>query len=184
MKIFVGAASRNTDSEDYNKVAQDIAKFIVDGNHTYVFGGCNNGLMGKIYTYVSKNGCNVIATGVECYKDEIIRLCEQDKNAHATIAKTVNERKNNVINESDVLIFIPGGIGTFDEMFSCIETKRAGEHNKPIYIVNINGYYDLLLEMLEKMYAEGFASDANREVYTVCNSFEKLRYELGKIVNN
>ena len=139
--------------------------------------------MGIIYSIVSKHDCNVIATGVDCYKDEIINLCQKDPKAKATIANTVNERKNNVIKESDVLIFIPGGIGTFDEMFASIETKRAGEHDKPIFIVNINGYYDLLLAMLEKMYAEGFASESNREVYTICNSFEELKKEL-EIISN
>lgn len=183
MNIFVGSASRNTEVEAYNRVAEDIAKYIVDGNHTYVFGGCNHGLMGIIYSYVSEHDCNIVAAGVECYKDEIVYLCQKDDKIKATIATTVNERKNDVIKSSDVFIFIPGGIGTFDEMFASIETRRAGEHDKPIFIVNINGYYDLLLGMFEKMYAEDFASESNREVYTICNSFEELKKKLDCIAN-
>ena len=183
MKIFVGSASRNTEVEAYNKIAEDIAKYIVEGNHTYVFGGCNHGLMGIIYTYVSEHDCDIIAAGVDCYKDEIIYLQQNDSKVQASIANTVNERKNNVVKASDVLIFIPGGIGTFDEMFASIETRRAGEHNKPIFIVNINGYYDELLAMFEKMYAVGFASESNREEYTICTSFEELKKELDAISN-
>lgn len=184
MNIFVGSASRNTNIKAYNKIALDIAKYIVDGNHTYVFGGCNNGLMGRIYTYVSQHNCDIVASGVECYKDEIVYLREKDENVKATIADTVNERKNNVIKASDVLIFIPGGLGTLDELFACIETRRAGEHNKPIYIVNTNGYYNYLLDMLNKIYAEGFASEENRKEYKICESFEELKAELDLIAKN
>ena len=181
MRIFVGCASRATYNPEYIELAENIGAYIANGNHTYVFGGCDNGLMGEVYAFAKKHGCKVIASGVECYKDEIIRLYKDNDNVDVTIASTVNERKNNVIENSDVLIFIPGGIGTFDEMFASIESKRAGEHDKPIFIVNVNGYYDLLIGMLERMYSEGFASQANREVYNICNSYEELEKELNML---
>lgn len=185
MRIFVASASRETNNETYNRLADDIGLYIADGFHTYVFGGCVSGFMGRIYNVVRKQNecCQIIAPGVEAYKDQIIQLAMKDPEAKCSISPTVNDRKNKIIENSDVLIFIVGGIGTLDELFSCIESKRAGEHDKPILIVNIDGYYDCLLGMLEKIYIEGFASQSNREVYTVCNSFAELKVELDKIAN-
>ena len=54
MNIFVGCASRNTENEAYNKIAEEIGNFIVNGKHNFVFGGCSYGLMGKIFSVVSK----------------------------------------------------------------------------------------------------------------------------------
>ena len=180
MKIFVGCASRNTDVAEYNKLAENIANYIVKGNHSYVFGGCNNGLMGVIYEIVNaSNGC-IVADGVKAYKDEIINLVENNSNPNlkADIHNTINERTNAVFKNSDVIVFITGGIGSLYELLSAIETKRAGEHNNPIFIVNINGYYDDLVRMLEKTYSEGFASVSNKDVYTICYSFEELEKKL------
>ena len=181
MRIFVGCASRVTYNPEYNELAENIGDYIAKGNHTYVFGGCDNGLMGEVYSVVKKHGCKVIACGVDCYKDEIVKLYKDNDNVDVTIASTVNERKDNVIQNADVIVFLPGGIGSLDEIFACIESRRAGEHDKPIFIVNVNGYYDALFKMLETMYSEGFASESNREVYMICNSFEELKNELNKI---
>jgi len=179
MNIFVGSASRNTEVEEYNRLAEHIGDYIVAGEHNYIFGGCDNGLMGKIYRIVRKSkNSNVIVSSVEAYKDDAISLYKENPNLSVNIALTVNERKNNIAQKADVIIIIPGGLGTLDELFSFIESKRAGEHESPIFVVNIDGYFDSLLNMLETIYEKNFASEANRDVYEICNSFEDLKAKL------
>ena len=186
MKVFVGCASRNTDVEEYNDLAKKIANYIVKGNHSYVFGGCNNGLMGVSYKIVNSSDGSTIAEGVKAYEDEITSLIANSSNPNlkTNIHNTVNERTNAVFKNSDVIIFITGGIGSIYELMSAIETKRAGEHNNPIFIINVNGYYDNLIRMLEKTYKEGFASLSNKEVYNICYSFEELERKLNVIQSN
>lgn len=186
MKILVGCASRNTNLEVYNELARKIADFIVTGKHSFVFGGCDNGLMGQIYRIVNNANGTIYAEGVKAYEDEIysLKANSQNPNLKIEIHNTIHERTDAIIMNSDVLIFITGGIGSIFELFSAIETKRAGEHNKPIFILNINGYYDDIIQMLEKVYEEGFASISNKEVYSICNSFEELEKKLKIIQNN
>ena len=79
---------------------------------------------------------------------------------------------------SDVLVYIPGGLGTLDELMSAIETKRGEEHNLPIIIVNQNGYFNDFLNMLEKVYAEEFSSDSAKNLYKVVNNSKELFEEV------
>ena len=170
MNIFVGCSSRDTENEAYNKIAEDIGNFIVNGKHNFVFGGCSFGLMGKIYSVVTKSSeSKIIISMARAYADELNTLSYSD----VYLFDTVNERKNTLIDLADVIIFIPGGIGTIDEIFSAIETRRNHEHNKPIIIINVNNYFESLLDMLERIYSEGFADYKNKELYYVANSFEE-----------
>ena len=169
MNIFVGCSSRDTNNEEYNKLAEDIGKFIVNGNHNFVFENCGTGLMGKIYSVVSKShNSEIIVTMAEAYKKQLDDI-SYDK---FYILGTVNERKDCFIKLSDVMIFIPGGIGTIDELLTAIETKRSKQHNSPIIIININHYFDNLLNMLQQIYDEGFADSKNQELYFVVNSLD------------
>ena len=170
MNIFVGCSSRDTDNKYYNKIAEDVANFIVNSNHNFVFGGCSLGLMGKIYSIVSKNPTSeIIITMAKAYEDELKNLSYNK----AYISNTVNERKNCFIELSDIMLFLPGGIGTIDEILTSIETKRSKQHNVPIIIINTNNYFNSLLEMLNKIYDEGFASSDNRKLYFVANSLDE-----------
>ena len=70
------------------------------------------------------------------------------------------------------MIFKPRGNRTIDEILTAIETKRSKQHNSPIIIININHYFDNLLNMLQQIYDEGFADSKNQELYFVVNSLD------------
>ena len=176
MNIFVGCSSRDTDDEIYNKMAQKIADFIVENGHNYVFGGCDTGLMGKIYKIVSKSpNSKIIVAMAKAYE----RNLESIECSKVYLADTVNERKNDIEKLSDVMLFIPGGIGTIDELLTAIESKRAHEHSLPIIIINEKGFFDPILSMLDRMYDEGFADTKNRKLYLIVDTAEEaLEYLL------
>lgn len=77
-----------------------------------------------------------------------------------------------LIEESDALIFMPGGVGTIYELFTAIESKRSGEFNKPIIIYNSNNYFDKLLLFMEGMYNQNFASISVKEDYHISNNYQ------------
>ena len=90
------------------------------------------------------------------------------------ITKTVSERTEGLIRESDVLIFLPGGIGTIYELFSSIESKRCHEFNKPIIIYNSNNFYDILLKFMNKMYNEKFVKEKDKDNYVIMNTKDEV----------
>lgn len=184
MNIFVGCSSRNTENEIYNRIAEEIGNFIVKEGHNFVFGGCDSGLMGKIYAIVSNAPkSEIIVTIAKAYADDLKSLSY----SKAYMFDTVNERKNAFINLADVMIFIPGGIGTIDELLTAIETRRKHKHNVPIILINGNGFFNQLLSMLERIYDEGFADSKNRQSYFMADTVdEAIEYlsELSKESNN
>ena len=163
---------------------KEIGKFIVKEGHNFVFGGCALGLMGKIYAIVSNAPeSEIIITIAKAYADDLKFLSY----SKAYMFDTVNERKNAFIDLADVMIFIPGGIGTIDELLTAIETRRNHEHSVPIIIINGNGFFNKLLSMLEQIYDEGFADSKNRQLYFVADTVdEAIEYlsELSKESND
>lgn len=170
MNIFVGCSSTDTDNKHYNELAEKIGKFIVKGNHNFVVGGGNVGLMGKINSIVSSNpNSKIILSLTKLYEDDL-KTISHDK---SFVFDTVNENKNNLIQLADIIVFIPGGFGTIDEILSAVETKRKNEHSAPILIANINNFFTPLLEMFDKIYNEHFSDSTTKELYFVANTVEE-----------
>ncbi len=178
MNVFVGCSSRDTENELYNKIVEEIGNFIVQGKHNLIFGGSDIGLMGKIYSVVSKStDSKIIVSTAKKYEYHLPNL----NYTQVYVFDTVNERKNVFLRLADIMIFTPGGIGTIDEILNAIESKRASEHNAPIIIINANNYFGHLLNMLNQIYDEKFADSKNRELYFVANSLEEAIEHLSKL---
>lgn len=171
MNIFVGCASRNTDNEIYNELAIGIGEYIVSQKHNFIFGGCDVGLMGKIYSIVSKSkDSKVIISMSSAFLNQIENITYD----HIEHFDTMTLRKEYLIKASDVIVILPGGLGTIDELITAIESKRSGEHNKPIVIANVNHYFDDILKMFERTFHEGFADYKSRSLYHVSESLEDV----------
>ena len=166
MNIFVGCGSRIPKNEEYCSLAEEIGRAIVKKKDNFVFGAYNHGLMGIIYQIVEKSkNSSVIAVTCKAYEEDLKELSYLEP-------AYINDKV------SDVLVYIPGGLGTLDELMSAIETKRGEEHNLPIIIVNQNGYFNDFLNMLEKVYAEEFSSDSAKNLYKVVNNSKELFEEV------
>lgn len=179
MKIFVGCSSSDDiPSKYYNDCKQVLEELFVNKNEL-VFGGCNKGLMGLSYNVARDNGCNIYGIYPEFYKNEADNL-----DCSLFPVKTVSERTDKIIELSDVLIFLPGSIGTVYELFAVIESKRGMEHNKPIIIYNSFDFYSDVLCQLEKFYNEKFASKKIRDCYSVCSNVEEIIMILNNYQNS
>ena len=177
MNIFVGCSSRDVGNKLYNSVADKVGEYIAKNGHNFVFGGCGEGLMGRIYSIVKKGKGRVIATQAKIYKEQVMKL-DVDK---VDILDTINERKDKYLEYSDILVFIPGGIGTLDELINAIETRRSGEHTNHIIIVNEDNFFGDFLNMLDKIYSEGLASNSTKELYYIANNVEDAIKKLDEI---
>ncbi|HDY87678.1 MAG TPA: TIGR00730 family Rossman fold protein, partial [bacterium] len=83
------------------------------------------------------------------------------------ITKDLRDRKTIMEERSDAFISLPGGFGTFEEFFEILTMKQLNFHNKPIVLLNTNGFYDKLFELIEYMYREEFAKEIYRKLYFI-----------------
>lgn len=174
MKIFVGCSSSNDIDKKYLDECRTLLDKVLQDNDL-VFGAYNNGIMGIAYNIAIKNNRKITAICPKAYTDDLKEL-KYDKEI---ITNNISERTRKLIDESDLLLFLPGGIGTYNELFNAIDCKRSHEYNKPIIIFNSNGFYDKFIEMMEQNYQEKFSKSIDKLNYIITNSIS----ETIKIVN-
>lgn len=171
MKLFIGCSSSDDIPQEYFEDCRILLEELMKDNDL-VFGACNSGLMGLAYNTTIKTNGNITGICPEAYKDDFKELkCDTE-----ITTKSISERTDSVITSSDALIFLPGGIGTIYELFTAIESKRCHEFNKPIVIYNSNGYFDKLLEFMDKVYSEKFSGVKDKRNYFVTDSISSILY--------
>lgn len=170
MKIFIGCSSSNDISNEYRDDCNKLLNILFEEDNELVFGASDTGIMGDAYNVALSNKRNVIGICPELYKDDFKKLkCNKE-----ITTKVVSERTDGLIKESDVLLFLPGGVGTVYEFFSALESKRSHEHSKKIIIYNCNNYFDELIKLLEKMYSENFTSIYVKDMYFISSDINEI----------
>ncbi len=168
--VTVYCASSTQIAEKYNEYARTLGRLLAENNIRLINGAGNMGLMSLTADAVLEAGGQ--ATG-------IIPQFMVDNNWHHTemteliIVPSMHERKQELIHRADALIALPGGPGTFEELTEVITMKQLGLINKPIIIVNIDGYYEPLLEMYEHAISEKFMHETYRGLWQVASTPEE-----------
>lgn len=166
MKLFIGCSSKEDIPDKYFTDCEKYLNELFKQDNDLVFGAYNYGLMKTSYETAMKYDRQVIGITPKMFENDLKEL-----NCHKEIVtETINRRTDKVIEESDALIFMPGGVGTIYELFTALESKRSGEFNKPIIIYNASGYFDKLLLFMESMYNENFTSLEVKDCYHISNS--------------
>lgn len=179
MNVLVCCSSQSPDNaifEFAEEAAKEIAEFIVRGNHNLVFGGGKTGLMGVISQKVQQNRPNskILISILRKWQEDL----EEDTFDDCFVVDKLSERKDKLFELADVIVFLPGGPGTLDELFSAIEAKRTGEIDKPIIIFNCESYFERALEMIDETIFQGFSGNLTNELYVEAYSIEELIYHL------
>jgi len=138
---------------------------------TLVYGAGKIGVMGKVAQGALKNKGKVIGVIPEFLKKkEVVHL-----GLHELITtKNMHQRKLKMHELSDGFIALPGGMGTLEELFEIVTWAQLGLHEKPIGLLNTNGFYDNLIKMLETMVVRGFLKMENLELLIVADTIESL----------
>jgi len=138
---------------------------------TLVYGAAKIGIMGKVAQASLNNHGKVIGVIPDFLKlKEVVHLGLHD----LITTKNMHERKLKMHDLSDGFITLPGGFGTFEELFEIITWAQLGLHQKPIGLLNINGFYDDLISMLETMVSKGFLKIENLDLLIIDNSVDSL----------
>ena len=154
--VCVYCGSRNGLQPEYTDVARQVGTWIGQHNGQLVYGGGNNGLMGLVAQATADAGGRVVG---------IIPKALQTKENTRTactelyVVNTMHERKHMMMARADAFVALPGGIGTFEEFFEAWTWRQLGYHDKPVGLLNVEGYYDRLLSFLETSVADQFMGD-------------------------
>lgn len=150
MKICVFLSAADLD-ERYTGPAREFAELLGRRGHTLVWGGSNTGLMKVVADSVRAAGGRLVGVSVE-----FLRGRARSDADEMTIATDLADRKARMLEQSDAIVVMVGGLGTLDEATEILELKKHGLHTKPVVLLNTAGFYDGLTQQLQRMEAEGF----------------------------
>tara|TARA_B100001029_G_scaffold179503_1_gene189285 strand:+ start:1562 stop:2143 length:582 start_codon:yes stop_codon:yes gene_type:complete len=169
ISIFCGAHEGK--NPEYAKAAKSIAECIAKKGINIVFGGGNVGLMKIISDTALDNGVEVL--GISLKSLHALELANPRLNK-IVVSDTLLDRKDEFMSRSDAFIVLPGGVGSLDELAEIMASNQLGIINKPVGILNTEGYYDYLLKWFNQAADEGFISSANLSELLVSDSPNKL----------
>ena len=171
MNICIFCSANSNIPTEYFERTSELGTWMGANGHTLVFGGCNLGLMecvakavhdakgmtvGVVPTIVEKGG------KVSDYVDVKI-LCDN-----------LSDRKDLMIERSDVIIALPGGVGTLDEIFTVLAAASIGYHSKRVILYNIDGFWDSLIAMLDDLKARGVLRAGFEDTVKVAHTLDEI----------
>lgn len=160
MNVCVFCSSNDLEDK-YLKPAKELIGMLAEAKCNMVFGGSDYGLMKEAADVVKSNGGKLIGITIPVYQEYLRHDLDE-----AIVVKDLGERKKMILDRSDVVLVLIGGIGTIDELFDVMELKRQGYHNKPIVVLNTDNFYGGLISQLkriedEKLFKAGDNSNLN-----------------------
>jgi len=169
--VCVFCGSRPGNSPIFTTVAQQVGAWIGAHGGQLIYGGGRNGLMGTVADATLAAGGRVIGVIPKALvdKEQAHHGCTELR-----IVETMHERKRIMAEHADAFLALPGGIGTLEEFFEVWTWRQLGYHDKPVGLLNMNGYYDSLLEFLQTSVSSGFMSDGLMPLVSVATQAEPL----------
>lgn len=151
--LCVYCGSKPGDLPAFAAVAEQVGNWIGQHGGQLIYGGGRNGLMGIVANATMAAGGRVVGV--------IPRALVEKEWAHTEctelhIVETMHERKQMMAERADAFLALPGGIGTFEEFYEVWTWRQLGYHDKPIGLLNLNGYYDPMLSFLQSVVAHEF----------------------------
>ncbi|KAL5728716.1 Cytokinin riboside 5'-monophosphate phosphoribohydrolase log8 [Ranunculus cassubicifolius] len=157
--VFCGSSSGNR--KVFSDAALDLGNELVKRKMNLVYGGGSIGLMGLISQRVYDGGCHVLGV----IPTALLPIEVSGPTVgEVKIVSDMHERKAEMAKHSDAFIALPGGYGTMEELLEMIAWSQLGIHNKPIGLLNVEGYYNSLLELFDNSVKEGFIEPAARHI--------------------
>jgi cytokinin riboside 5'-monophosphate phosphoribohydrolase len=167
MHICVYCASSNHIPEIYFATARAMGEEMARRGWPLVYGGSSIGLMGALAEAVHAAGGTVIGIIPQALLDREIAYLQADD---LIVTTTLRERKRLMEEHADAFVALPGGFGTLEELLEIMTLRQLAYHDKPIIIVNVDGYFDPLLDQFERIFAQGFTHGRYRDLYAVVES--------------
>ena len=178
LSICVYCGSRPGDLPAYADAARAIGAEIGGRGWQLVYGGGRAGLMGLMADAALAAGASVVGVIPQSLMG---RELGHRGLTELHVVDTMHQRKMMMAERSDAFLALPGGIGTFEELFEVWSWRQLGYHDKPLGLLNVAGYYDALLSFLDHGKAHGFMSTAQTELLQVGHDPLALLQRLGEL---
>jgi uncharacterized protein (TIGR00730 family) len=167
--VFCGSSSGT--NPEFLKQAELLGTKLAEKDIMLVYGGAKVGLMGAIANGVLNGGGKVIGI--------LPHFLRKKEVAHEGLTKLIfvdsmHDRKTMMNDHSEGVIALPGGYGTLEELFEMLTWAQLGLHKKPIGILNVSGYYDHLIKLIEQMVEQGLLKIMNKEMLLVDTNIDRL----------
>ncbi len=169
--VYLGASIGKTDA--YSKAAEELGSWIAANGHRLIYGGSKIGLMGVLAQAVLDGGGEVIGIEPEFFIEQEVQY---DEITQLIAVKDMTQRKKLMIEMGDAYIAFPGGTGTLEEISEVISIAKLGldEKKKKCILYNLNGYYDSLNAMFDKMVEEEFLKPHERALILGAKNIEEI----------
>ena len=169
-----GSSSESIDREFLDS-AESLGRALARKGYAMIFGAGKYGVMGASARGVKAENGELIGVSPDFFID--LNVLDDDC-TELIITKTMCERKAIMEDRADAFVVCAGGIGTFEEFFEVITLKQLGRHDKPIILLNTNGFYDPMIDMMEQSVAQHFMSDKVHKLYSVAQSVDEVLEQL------
>ena len=171
MRFCVFCGSNHGSRPVYREAAEELGVLLARRGHGIVYGGGRVGLMGRLADAALAAGGEVIGVIPEALATREL--------AHAGLTQmhvvgSMHARKTLMAELAEGFIALPGGFGTFEELFEIVTWAQLGIHGKPIGVLNVAGYYDALVELVEHSVREAFVREENKDLFVVADRCEAL----------
>lgn len=169
--IAVYCSAKDAINEQYLAMGDALGKWIAEEGHTLVYGGAKGGLMSRVSNSVKKHGGKVIGV----IPERIIaahRLAENCDKLY--VVSSMGERKQKMRELATCFVCLPGSYGTLDEMMDVVSAGIIGEHRKPLYVVNQDGFYNHLRLLADHMRELNFLPQQESYKPIFVDSLEEL----------
>ena len=173
--VFCGSADNI--HPDFKLAGRLMGRVLADGGFRLVFGGGRSGMMGAVADGVLQAGGEVIGILIESMN---IPAIVHPGITRLEVFATMHERKARMYALSDAFIALPGGLGTFDELFEVVTWGQIGVHEKPVGLLNVRNYFDPLLALIAHAEREGFVFAEHRQMLLTAEEPQTLLDALNK----
>ena len=178
-RITVFCGSSFGTEKEYQEQAYLLGKTFAGKGIGLVYGGANVGLMGAVANGAIENNGEVIGVLPHFLQNKEIA---HNGLTELILVETMHERKTKMNDLADGVITLPGGFGTLEEFFEMLTWAQLGLHKKPIGILNIGGFYDEMLALLDTMVSKGFLKLVNRDMVLVSDNIDELLAKMSNYI--
>ena len=175
MRIGIFCSANNLIDPTFFLLTEELGRWAARNGHIIVFGGVNQGLMECVAKAVKESGGETVGV-VPSIVEETGRTSRY--NDRVLTCNNLNERKQLMLDESDVFIALPGGVGTLDEVFTVAASYTIGYHHKRVILYNMKGFWDSTISMLDDLQQRGMVRGQWRDYICVADNLD----EIGKIL--
>ena len=171
MKICIFCSANQQIDPDFFSMTEELGKWAAENGHDIVFGGVDQGLMECVGKAAREHGGRTIGV-VPMIVEKSGRTSD-----HVDIeipCDNLSDRKQLMMDQSDVFVALPGGIGTLDEVFTIAASATIGYHKKRVILYNMKGFWDSLINLLNNLQAKGMIRGDWQQYIKIANSLQEL----------